>query len=892
MSSERPPSPPWLSRALLSLVLPDNGIRETVLGDLHELFLDRVEARNGRRLAAGLWYSVQTLRLVTHYGLLRIRRRVPGHFGDAEPLSSRPTPSDLLRQVRFAIRSLLRSPGFTVPALLILSIGMTAATAIFTVVDSIVFRPLAFPNSDQVVMVCEDHPRFQGACIAAPEIVDELGRQSRQIGDLGIGRGWAYTLDDENGPTGVRGGLATPAFFRALGAEPILGRAFTEAEFGPGDDKVVLLSHGFWTARYGADPSVVGSIVSVDKAPHQIVGILPEGFEAPLDMASVQLWKPPHFNPSSPEDAGWRGFRAVGRLEPGASVASAGDELRTLYARLAESTEVVDQEWRLRVTPLQRIVVGDTRPVLLAFLGAAGLFLLIVCANVANLLLARGLGRKRELAVRAALGAARGHLVRGILVESLVLTLASVAVAILLAGGAVQALLAMAPAMPRLDEVRMDGRVLAFTALLSVAATLAFALLPSLRVTAWNLAQTIKSGDRGGEAKGSRQLRRAMVVAELALSVLLLATAALLTRSFAGYLDWDPGFERSSLSAVWAFTVDEKYDTREQLFAMWRRAEERAAAIPGVTAVATASAGPLFGGGDGATPFIPEGHGGVGELPSVWWFDVGPGYFSTLGLPVLEGREITEADNLGTEHVAVVNQTMARASWPGEAAVSRTVRLPERELDLRIVGVVADVPPLTPAAPTLPQIYFSNRQLGRPATFFLVRSDLDAGAIADPLRTALLEVDPDISLGGLRTLASEERQALVRPRFEASVLGALALAALALSAAGVYAVVAYSAARRMREMGIRMALGAQGNHVIGLFLTSSLRLTAAGVTLGLLGALAVGRFLEGMIHGVSPADPISLGGAAAVLLAAAAVAAYLPARRATRSDPLQATRAE
>jgi putative ABC transport system permease protein len=795
----------------------------------------------------------------------------------------------MLRAVGLSMRTLVRSRGFTLPALLILAIGMTAATAIFTVVDSIVFRPLDLPDSDRLVIVCEDHPRLRGYCIASPGNVEDFRLGSHELSDVGIGRTWPYALSDEVGARGITGGLASAGFLRALGVRPILGRLYTDDEHGPDRDKVVLLSHAFWTTRYAADPSVVGSTIRLDEEPYEVIGVLPEGFVAPFDMAGVSLWKPPHFDPLlDPEVRGWRGFRAIGHLAPGATRASAEEELKGLYARIATTHEEVNDEWRLRVASLLDVVVGDTRPVLFAFLGAAALLLLIVCANVANLLLARGLGRRQELAVRAALGAERGRLIRGILGESLLLTGLATLLALGLATAATRLLLRLAPPMPRMDEVMMDGRVFGFAAVLSVVATAVFAVLPALRVTAWDLASTIKSGACEAETRGSNRLRSALVVAELALSLVLLAGAGLLSRSFARYLSWDPGFDRGSLVAMSAFANSGKYGSAAEIFGMWRQAEERVAAVPGVISVATASAGPLFGGGDGALPYVVDGADESGQLPSVWWFDVGPGYFTTLGLPILEGREIMETDGLDAEPVAVVNQTMARNAWPGESAVGRSVRVPRFERSFRVVGVVADAQPLTPGEAPLAEIYWSNRQLGRGATFFLVRTAGDPATLAQPVKDALLEVDPDLSVGTAVPLVATEARMLVLPRFEALVILVFALAALALSAVGVYAVVSYSVARRVREMGIRMALGAASGDVVALVVRAALSVAAIGIAVGLVGAVLAGRLARGLVHGVSPTDPLSLGGAALILAAAAALAAWLPARRVTRADPVRA----
>jgi len=797
------------------------------------------------------------------------------------------------RQLRFSLRSLFRSPGFTVPSLLILAIGMTAATAIFTVVDSVVFRPLDLPESDRLVVVCEDHPRLQGYCIASPGNVHDFRLATSTLAELGFGRGWGFHLTDAEGTEGVSGGLATAGFLRALGVQPVIGRIFTDDEVGPDNDKVVILSHAFWTTRYGADPGVIGSSVTLSGDTHQVIGVLPPSLALPYGFDRFEVWKPPHFSPLTSEARGWRGFRAIGRLAEGSSVAAASAELTSIYAGIGERYEEVDDEWRLRVQPLLREVVGDTRPVMLAFLGSAGLLLLIVCANVANLLLARGLGRRQELAVRAALGAGRTRLVREILVESLVLSGLAATLALALSGGATRILIAMAPpGIPRLDEVAMDGRVLLFTVLLSAVATVVFASLPALRVTGSDLGQALKSGARSGSNVRSTRLQSGLIVAELALSVVLLSSAALLTRSFMEYLEWDPGFEHESLLAVSVFLDVGKYDTRAEVMSVFRQAEELIEAIPGVASAATASAGPLFGGGDGETPFVADGDDPTGPLPNAKWFDVGPGYFETLGLPVQRGREFTEADGPGMAQVAIVNETLARRAWPDGDAVGKMIRLPETEAVFEIVGVVSDVTPMVPGRTPTPEIYWSNRQLGRPATFFLVRAAGDPSLLAEAVTDALQVADPDVSLGAPRTLASQADRELVRPRFQAVILLSFALAALILSAVGVYAVVSYAVARRTREVGIRVALGAGSGDVVSLMARTNLSVVAVGVVLGLGGSLFTGRLIQGLIPGVSPTDVVSLGGGCVILLLVAAVATLVPARRATRVDPLEAMRIE
>jgi putative ABC transport system permease protein len=795
---------------------------------------------------------------------------------------------------RLSLRSLLRSPGFTVPALLILAVGMTAVTAVFTVVDSIVFEPLAYPESGRVVMICEDHPSLRGACVASPGNVTDLGAGSSTLETLGFGRGWSYSLSDGAGVVGVRGGLADGSFFRALGVTPPLGRLFSDDEYGPDGGAVVLLSHAIWSQRYGGDPAVLGSMVRLDGEPYTVVGVLPEGFEAPLDLEGIQLWTTPHFRPLDPEVRGWRGFRAVGRLAPGATLAEVREEATARYASLAGQHEEIDGTWRIRVRPVLDVVVGNARPVLLLFLAAAGLVLLIVCANVANLLLARGMVRRHELAVRAALGAGRGRLVRLILGESLVLTVVATGIALLLSIGLVGLIVRVAPpGIPRLEDVALNTRVLSAVALLAVIATSAFAILPAFSVTRWNLSAAVRTGgrDRGGRPAAAR-LRNGLVVIELAFSVVLLSTAALLTRSFSEYLAWDPGFDTGPLLTVSVFASTGRYASRADLLPLYREMRSAVEAVPGVAAASTASAGPLFGGGDGAVGVLTERMDDAAEPLSAWWFDVGPGYFEALGLPMTAGREFNERDVMGAPPVALINESFARLAFGEADPLGQRLRLPERELALEVVGVVPDVPSLTPGAATLPQLFWPDRQFGRWGTHMVIRASSDPSGLATSVTDALLRVDPELSLGTPRLLSDAADRALVRPRFEALVLGLFALVALVLSAAGVYAVMSYLVTRRIREMGIRIALGAGRTDVVTLILRASAGVAALGAGLGLLGVLAIRRVLSGVIHGVSPTDPMTLVGAVTLLMAIVAVASLLPARRAGRANPLDAIRAE
>jgi putative ABC transport system permease protein len=888
--------PPRLPEALLSIFLPAGPVRESVLGDLHELYAARARPERLGVAGARRWYWRQAVGLSARHVLASMRGRRTTIRG-ASPLPPGGSPRDaarsaetLLWQLRLAVRSLLRSPRFTAPALIILAVGLTSATTMFTLVDAIALRPLDYPESERLVLLCEHHETLSSTCVASPGNAVDLTRAAHSLEAAGFARGWALSVQEDGGTEGVRGGLATAGFFRALGVTPEQGRLFTDEEVGPDADDVAVLSHAHWTARYGADPEVIGRTVRIDGAPTVVVGVLPAAFEAPLDLEGVELWKPPHVDPEDPDVRGWRGWRVVARMSDGVERETALRELEGSYAELARIHDEIDAEWSVRLVPLREAVLGETRIVLYALLGAAGLLMIVVCANVANLLLARGAGQREELAVRTALGASRGRLVTGLLLESTLISATAGAAAVLLTGAAVRVLLAIAPPdIPRLETVAFDGRALAFAVAVALVATALFGLLPALRITAEDLAHSVRSGIGRGEGRSATRLRNALVAAELAVSVVLVVAAGLLTRSFAGYLAWEPGFDREGLVAISLFVPPEKYETATDLVPLYRAAEEAVGAVGRVSAVATASAGPLFGGGDGAVPVQPDGWNEDSALPSAQWFDVGPRYFETLGLSLREGREILESDARGSRPVVVVNEALARAAWGEADPLGRTLTLPDRGGQaLEVVGVVADVPSLVPGRAPEPQMYWSNRQQGRWGTYVLVRASGDATTVGADVVRALAALDPDLSLGTPWPLTALEARALIRPRFQASVLLAFALIALVLAVGGVYAVVAFSVERRAREVGIRLALGAAGSDVVAMIVRTSLVPALGGIAIGLGGAALVGSLLRSSLYGVSPLDPISLGAAALLLVIASALAAAAPALRAARVDPLAA----
>ncbi len=890
MSTDRDVRPPILAEALLGMILPRGPVRETVLGDLHELFNARVDRPGASPLVARAWYWGTALRLSVGFTLRRLTGAPPHVMNSRayDGASARWTARAAVPDVRITVRTLFRHLDFSVPAFLLLFLGMTVVTTVFAMVDGIVFRPLDLPEPDRLVVVCEGHRDLADYCIASPANVEDLAA-SGAVTELGIARGWAFRLTDESGSRGVRGGLATAAFFRALGAAPAAGRYFLPEEVGPDRDKVVVLAHPLWVSRYGADVGAIGRTLDLDGTPHRIVGVLSERARVPLaNLESVELWKPPHFDPTDAEVRGWRGFTALGRLAPGVGRSVAEEELSGIYRGLAAAYPAdIDENWRLRVESLHDRVLGASARVLLMFLAGSCLLGLIVCAQVANLFLTRGLMRRQEIAIRSALGSGRSRVVAALVVEGLVLTFAAAGVAVPATFLATRLLVRLAPPeLPRLGQVAVDARVFAFAVLTALVVTTLFAVLPALRLTRASSGRAIVAGARAGSSGSTERWRTSFMAGGLAFSTILLASAALLFRSFAGYLAWHPPFERDDVLVASAFIDTGVHPSRDDVAALLRRSEEALASVPGVLAASTASAGPLFGGGDGATPFETSGAGADGSEGSAWWFDVGPDYFSTLGIPVVSGRELAESDGRDSEPVALVNRELTRRAWGGDAAVGAILRLPDLGRTVRVIGVVADVEPLTPGASTRPEVYLSNRQAPRWGTYFVVRADGGSVSVAAALEGALEAVDPTLTVGAPRTLRSIERTALVRPHFLASVGLGLALSALALAVLGVYGMVSYVISERARETAIRVALGATPGQVVRRVLGRTAAVAAAGVGTGLITALWVGGRIAEVAPGSADGSTWVVLAAATILFVLAAAAAWFPARRAARHDPI------
>ena len=890
------PRPPVLAVALLRLVLPPQD-RMYALGDLAEEF--RAVVRESGRSVGRLWYWRQTFSAV----MPSVRRRVADFRRErgedrAAGIGLVGHRDSLVRDIRLAMRILVRRPVPTIVVVTTLALGIGATTAIFTVVDSVVLRQLPFPDADRLYALCETNERLADFCVASPPNVEDWSARSSSFEVFGLGRSWSYLLKDGEGSVGLSAGLATPEFFSVFGLRPHLGRLFVRDDLVPGANQRLVLSHAFWERRFGSDPDIVGRTLSLDDRPYEVVGVLEAGVRIP-QLGGVEAWTPLHFYPTNEERRDWRGFITVGRLREDVSLERAREEMTLIASQLAEEHPAANRGWGVRVEPLRDEVLGSTRGRLLAFLGAVGFVLLVACVNVANLRLAQATQRRPEFAVRVSLGSGRGRLARMLLTESLLLSTLGGGAGLVIAYWSVPAFIALAPAgiIPGLGDVRLDGRILFFAAAITVLTTVLFGLVPALQSTRVDLTKSVKESDRGGAAV---RLRGLLIAWEVALSFVLLVGAGLFGRTFLKLAEYDPGFDIERLLLVsmfvnsGGFESTEEVSAGEQITRHFQLIADEVRAIPGVDEVGVGSAGPLFGGIE-TYRYVVEGREPppAGREPSVRWFDVGPRYFEALGLPLIRGRGISDTDVRDGPSVAVVNEAFVRRHWSAdEDPLGALVHLMEADAVRQIVGVVADVRPFSPDKAVEPQIYWPQAQSPRLAAYMVIRTD---GAPKDLVRVVedrVLAFDPDLSLRTFRSMEDWLGSALATPRFSMLLVGIFALIAMSLTCVGIYGVMAYGVSRRTHEIGLRLSLGASSREIVRLVLARSLRMAGLGMVIGALTALGVTRLLSGMLDGVTPWDPITFAGTALFMTALTAVAGYVPARRASQVRPVEALRAD
>jgi len=809
--------------------------------------------------------------------------------------------SGLLRDVRHALRVLARAPGLVTVVALTLAIGIGANTAIFSVVRGVLLRPLPYPQSDRLVRVFDHWNLFPRGSVSVPELFDYRA-QLTQLEQVSAYINASGNLTGDGAPERVAMGRGTASLFPLLGVRPVLGRLFLPEEDQEGHEQVALLTYGFWQRRFGRDTHVVGRWLRIDGLPYLVVGVMPRGFSLGRE---VDLWTPLSFDATlrSEQRRGAHFLRVLARLRPGATMAQAAADLDVVGARLrAQHPDKYpsDAGWNPVPVPMLDTVVQKVRPSLWLLTGAVGLVLLIACANVANLLLARGSTRHRELSLRAALGAGRWRLVRELLTESLLLAFVGGGLGLLLSLWGVDLLLALGPSdLPRASEIHVDGGVLAFSLAVTVGTGISFGLLPALLVSRVDLHDALRAGARASAGRRPRQLRRALVVAEVALALVLLAGAGLLVRSFARVVHVDSGFRPDhALTLYIALPGPIGQDTdadRARYGRFFRQATERLRQLPGVDAAGAVDILPMSN-EDSDNTFQIVDHPRPPDVapPDEQMRFVTPGFFEALGIPLLRGRAITSDDAPGGTFAVVVNRTFAEQYWPGEDPLGRRIKLDwNRDTFGTVVGIVGNVHEFGLDAPLKPVMYWAHAQMPYQARMAIVlRSLLPEATLQAAARTELARLDPDQPIYDVRAMSVFLSKSLDARRFALTLLQIFAGLALGLAALGLYGVMAHSVEQRTHEIGVRMALGAQRGNVLGMVAREGARMVGLGLVLGVLGALLATRWLGGLLYQVSPADPLVLLGGAVVLCLASALAAYVPARRAVRVDPMVALREE
>ena len=797
----------------------------------------------------------------------------------------------LVQDFRFGARLLRKQPGFTAVAVLTLAFGIGATTAIFSVVNGVLLRPLDFPAPDQLVLVNEAHPPTVPLTGVSPGAYSSWQQQTAAFSSLAAWSFGPYNLTGAGEPRRIFAQRVTPNYFGTLGVRPDLGRDFRPGEDAAGKDNVVILSHALWLDQFGGRAQVVGQSILLDERPFLVIGVMAPG--ARWDRrAEIYTLLVTSARDQMNFDA--RRLQVIGRLKPGVTLAQARGEMATLADRLAEASPATNQGWQVRLMPLLAATVTGVRPLLLSLLGAVGFLLLIACVNVANLLLARATARHREIAVRSALGAGRGRIVRQLLCESLLIAALGGGLGALLAAGGTHLLLAFAPeGLPRLQEISMDGRVLAFTCLLAGITGLGFGLAPALEATRVDAVETLKDGGHGAtDGRRRLRLRSVLVVLEVALALILLTGAGLLARSFLRLQRVDPGYQPQGVYMSNIALIPQKYAGDPQRVAFVDQACARLAQLTGIQGVAfTNHSLPLMG--NGRYPFTIAGHPAEPAQPAAYYYAVTPDYLRVMGIPVRRGRGITPQDSAGAPRVALINEELARVFFPDSDPLGQHISLGNGpEAWREIVGVVGDVKQNGLGQPTRPQILEPFAQSPSASTSFVVRTTLVPPDLLVDIRDALHTIDPEIPLDGMYPLTAALDRSVAAPRFALFLFGVFAGSALLLAAVGIYGVISYSVTQRTGEIGIRMALGAQRRDVLRLILRQGARMIGAGLLAGLIGALALSQLLAWMLFEVSPHDPLTLAIIVGLLATVAFAACWLPARRATQVDPLVALRCE
>jgi putative ABC transport system permease protein len=799
----------------------------------------------------------------------------------------------MLKDLSYAIRTLLKRPGFLFIAISTLALGIGATTAMFTVVNSVLLRPLGFPEPERIVILEAVNPRLaiKESNVSVPDVVDwQQGQSFEQIAGFFT---WGAFLATGEETERVRAAGVSPEFFPLLRTQPLAGRTIQAGDVQPDSPPVTVISYGLWQRSYGGAPDVINRPITLSGVKGTIVGIMPAGFEYPAD---TELWTAYPLD-AKEEVRDNRYLNAVGRLKPGVSIAQAQTELDTISQRLGESYVQTNSGWGVRLTELRERMVGELRTSLLMLFGAVAFVLLIACANVANLLLARAAYRQKEMSVRAALGASRWRVVRQLLTESLLLSVVSGVAGLALSVWLISLLIAISPPnSPRFDEIAINWQVFAFAFGMTILAGVLFGLVPALQTSRIDLNETLKESGRSGAPGGSRnRVGSLLIVSEVALSFVLLAGAGLLIKSFMHLRQINPGFNSENVLAMRLTLPPGKYKQGESRVQIYKQLVEQVKTVPGVqnagVVLSLPMGGDTFNLGRGVLlegrPATPEAATSAAHLT------VSPEYFRTLNIPLKEGRTFTDQDNAESVKVVIVNETMARRLWPGESPIGRRFSLwRDEKFSREVVGVVGDTK-MSLDKEAGQQMYIPYAQDANWGSLSLVvRTSGEPTAAAASVREAIRSIDKGVATYNLKTLNDVISTSAAPRRLPMLLLTAFAAVAMLLAMLGIYGITSYYVTQRTHEIGVRMALGAQIADVLKLVLRRAMLLAVIGVVLGLAGAALITRYLTSLLFGVQPFDVMTFAGVALVLIAVALIAAVIPARRATKVDPLHALRYE
>jgi putative ABC transport system permease protein len=810
-----------------------------------------------------------------------------------------------LQDIRYGARVLAKNKGFTAVAVLTLALGIGANTAIFSVVNELLLRPLPYSGAERLGLLWEIGPegRHQNSVSTANYRVWQ--EQNTTFEGLAAYSDRRISLTGDGGePEELTVQLATPDLFRVLRVEPFLGRLLTPEDGVEGAARVVILGHGLWKRRFGGDPHLVGQAIALNGAPATVVGVLPPGFQwyvrqgASTGGRPAEVWMPLKLPTEEPNTRG-RFLSVLGRLKPGTTFEQAAAEMKTLAARTEIDSPEYNKGFGAEFVPLREQLVGNVRPALLILLGAVALVLLIACANVANLLLSRAAAREREIALRTAIGARRARIVRQLLTESLLLAVLGSVLGLVFAWWGLRALIAISPVdVVNLQGVGLNLPVLAGTLAVSLITGLLFGLVPALEATRLDLNDALKEGGKGtgGQSVRSQRLRGALVITEVALALVLLAGAGLLVKSFVRLQQVDTGFNPQNVLTMVLRLPGAKYEEDAQLTAFFHQTMERIRTIPGVRNVGMVNFLPFYGGLGSGTGFTIEGRPAPapGEMPGTDVRVTDGGYFAAMGIPLLRGRNFTDVETREPRHVILINDALARKYFPGEDPIGKriAVEMSAEPFPSEIIGVVGNVKHESLVTDAPPTVFMPFPDLPYPFMTLTIRTAGDPTDMVTDVRNAIRAIDPEQPISDVRTMRQVLSEWNGRARFNTILLGLFAALATILAAVGIFGVMSYSVTLRTREIGLRMALGAQPGQVLRLILKQGLLLTLIGIAVGLAGALALTRVLSGLLFGVASTDPATFAAIVLLLTAVAGIACYLPARRATRVDPLLALSAE